>query len=775
MACCLQVLSRFVPARFAPRRAATVPTSCLTSTTNESESSHSNTRHDPVDFVLNGIPTRVLNLDYRSLPSHRHSNEYFLRLCQPLQGFQYCSITTYVHHLTLVVLQVAKVEFDTETNATRGARLLHNVAVNDLPISVRYCPNTTEPVLDEFYSDYDILMDPSSLVVMEEDAISQPARKKAKLETPLLCRICVNPINSPYSKPCLRCKKAWCLDCVKTWFTMATQDFERMPARCCNVVMHHGVAGGILSTVDFEAYKLKYDEHTTANPLYCPVPTCSTFIPPRLIDSTQSTVDCTVCTTRICTKCKQLSAPGHICEEETAVIQIKAFNYKICPKCGTGVMKMYGCPHVRCACGAHVCWDCMRALAVCYRSPCTSAIADGQYGDDEYDESTDSEGDVEDAGTSMEISDAQHANLVSGGTVPVSLTATLRGAQAVLHIFRGRHRRGGDVEERRRALPGIARLERDTTPERPPVVNPSSLLEAMAGELSPTMATPVATPATEEAPLEAATPVIPDDSERDIPSSAHEEGLCLTEDSNNTIINLPTGGDPEQPAPFPNTAALHSTTQPGIAYAANAADFTGSALDLYIASHPFAPALPSASSSNTNLNESSFGIRANPAVTPPAPPSFQNLDDSIPLNLDDPTLTNWEASPLDFGDEPIDESFDVWGCACTFSKLRTGDVDPRWMELKYLDCMKCFGGLVLFPSTSGGGGVKRSSEKDKLAWHCCKCGVVVCGKCKGEKRGVMKGLMMKGEGEGATNGNENGIGNENGNENGNGTVFPVVG
>jgi hypothetical protein len=757
MACCLQVLSRFVPSRFAPPRSAALPASRVNPTHEHSQLNargDTATQQTTLDFVPEGIPGRVLRLDYPSPPGFRHSTNYFLRICQPLQGFQDCHVNTYIDHITLTILQAAKVEFDTEANAARAAARLLITNANDRPSSVKYFPELTEPVLDGVYSDYDTLLDLSSLTTMDEAAITQPPRKKAKLDFPLLCRICANEITGAYSKPCLRCKKAWCLDCVKTWFTLATTDFERMPARCCNMVMHHGVAGAILSTVELESYKLRYDEHTTANPLYCPVPTCSTFIPPRLIDSTQSTVNCTVCTTRICTKCKQLAATDHACEEEAAVVQIKAFNYKICPKCGTGVMKMYGCPHVRCACGAHVCWDCMRALAVCYRSPCASAIEDGQYGDEEDDVSTDSEEGVEDVGTIMNISsDARQAQPASAGDAQVDIAGIRRGAHAMLNIFRGRRRRGGEGEERRRNLPPIAQVEGEMRAENEALAiaaaEDASSLEMQAATTLTSLAASSAAPPDEAAPLGLRPLNLPDS------FWEHEDLGCTRGDlhgsigeSSNVIIGPPTEELTEQQAPLSDTAALASTAS---ADPSNAADTTNTsnetvAADTTVPSRPpsilseaLALSLPFAASSNTDLNESSFATRPNPAVfpstvTPPTPP--------IP-NLDDPTLLNWETEPLDFGNEPIDEAFDVWGCACTFTRLKKSNVDEHWMDLQYLDCMKCFAGageMVLFSQ-----GPVRRSEKERGAWHCFKCGVVVCGKCAREKKGRVK-EGMRGEG-----------------------------
>ena len=144
-------------------------------------------------------------------------------------------------------------------------------------------------------------------ITMDEAITHQPGGKKAKLSIPIVCDSCWDAITGPYSTPCLKCRKPWCRECVKEWFTMAIEDSDSMPARCCGIVMHHGVAGGILLDADYEAYKLRYDERTTSNPLYCPVSTCSTFIPPRLMNYNtgpmQGTISCIKCFTPICMEC----------------------------------------------------------------------------------------------------------------------------------------------------------------------------------------------------------------------------------------------------------------------------------------------------------------------------------------------------------------------------------------------------------------------------------------------------------------------------------------
>jgi hypothetical protein len=48
-------------------------------------------------------------------------------------------------------------------------------------------------------------------------------------------------------------------------------------------------------------------------------------------------------------------------------------------------MKMFGCPHMRCLCGAQWCWDCRRPIKACHRRPCAARVAEGE---DDYPDSS---------------------------------------------------------------------------------------------------------------------------------------------------------------------------------------------------------------------------------------------------------------------------------------------------------------------------------------------------------------------------------------------------
>lgn len=222
-----------------------------------------------------------------------------------------------------------------------------------------------------------------TLPIISPPAAEARPRKRLRKEPPKpklpQCVVCFTDLEGPYSVPCLGgCSKPRCYDCLKMEFQVAMTDFERMPVQCCGRVIHYEVVHDVLPTADIEAYKLRFIEMNTPNPLYCPTPTCSTFIPPRLIAAGATQVSCFSCLATICIKCKQPADNNHVCNKNKQRDSIiDTFNYKACPKCGTGVMKMFGCAHVRCKCGAHWCWDCQRPIFACNSNPCRAAREDG--------------------------------------------------------------------------------------------------------------------------------------------------------------------------------------------------------------------------------------------------------------------------------------------------------------------------------------------------------------------------------------------------------------
>ncbi|KAF2264931.1 hypothetical protein CC78DRAFT_616324 [Lojkania enalia] len=225
-------------------------------------------------------------------------------------------------------------------------------------------------------------------------------------------------------RPCRICGSAFCGVCIKKMFTEATKNTSRMPPRCCGQLQLH-VARPFLSKTEAMRYRQKYEEWSTANPFYCPVPTCSVFIPNRLlpisgalkdgkrrVDSvigtpTSPVITCPNCEADICTSCRQPAHSNTMCNKlefgvdaGTAEL-LKSWGYKRCPKCGNGIRRMYGCNHMECLCGAHWCWECQLPRDECDGN-CTEM-------EDEYDG-------TDDEGESQTEEDTQHV----GSLTPAS-------------------------------------------------------------------------------------------------------------------------------------------------------------------------------------------------------------------------------------------------------------------------------------------------------------------------------------------------------------------
>lgn len=148
----------------------------------------------------------------------------------------------------------------------------------------------------------------------------------------------------------------------------AISDKSRMPARCCSLNLHPGVAGGILDPSDLERYRSQYEEFCATDRLYCPVQTCSIFLPRRSLCPSNGKVTCSKCAAVICLECKQLALDDpHTCPSRDPVFAvIEGSGFKICPKCETAIERSGGCEQMLCKnCGALWCWGCRRPLGVC--------------------------------------------------------------------------------------------------------------------------------------------------------------------------------------------------------------------------------------------------------------------------------------------------------------------------------------------------------------------------------------------------------------------------
>ena len=234
-------------------------------------------------------------------------------------------------------------------------------------------------------------------------------------------------------KPCRSCNSAYCIPCVKSMFLSACKDSTRMPPRCCMQIHLHHIKPH-LKTEEITEYKSKYEEWSTPRPFYCPKPTCSAFVPERLlpqqawpkgkrkVDSGTGTpispkFQCPKCEGQICMDCRQEAHPDSFCADldlgvdaDTAAL-LKAWGYKRCPKCSQGLKRMYGCNHMECRCGAHFCWGCMKSRDECEGGCYEDEDEDGgsDFGPDEPDPLPGSDDDITNEGQMVIVGEVEAA------------------------------------------------------------------------------------------------------------------------------------------------------------------------------------------------------------------------------------------------------------------------------------------------------------------------------------------------------------------------------
>ena len=139
---------------------------------------------------------------------------------------------------------------------------------------------------------------------------------------------------------------------------------------------------------------------------------------------------------------------------------------------------------------------------------------------------------------------------------------------------------------------------------------------------------------------------------------------------------------------------------------------------------------------------------------------------SLHENLDDPNEHDWECEDLDLGAEPVDEAWDIWGCAHRFRRFDQEDMVEKWVKPEAFECQTCFEcvrphnelparksrkrarsnteereisahtGNSEVPQESSNPPVMARQRSGKLAWECKKCGVFFCQECRANVKGM---------------------------------------
>ena len=108
-------------------------------------------------------------------------------------------------------------------------------------------------------------------------------RSSARTVPECSCIICTDKMpESEGIRPCRSCTTNYCSSCLTDMFAAAITDASRMPPRCCTLLQIHSAT---LTPDTAQQYRVKFEEWLTRDKLYCPLPTCSVFLPQRLVPS----------------------------------------------------------------------------------------------------------------------------------------------------------------------------------------------------------------------------------------------------------------------------------------------------------------------------------------------------------------------------------------------------------------------------------------------------------------------------------------------------------
>ncbi|KAL5329584.1 hypothetical protein ACEPPN_003098 [Leptodophora sp. 'Broadleaf-Isolate-01'] len=144
----------------------------------------------------------------------------------------------------------------------------------------------------------------------------------------------------------------------------ALESETHWPAKCC---LNPIPAENILPHLD-NATKTKYQQRDaewsipTSDRIYCNHANCSTWIPPKHVNSARNFAKCPKCSKRTCTLCRGAYHNGSDCPQDTALQATTNLaemeGWKRCYSCHAFVEHNKGCRHMTCRCKAQFCYIC---------------------------------------------------------------------------------------------------------------------------------------------------------------------------------------------------------------------------------------------------------------------------------------------------------------------------------------------------------------------------------------------------------------------------------
>ncbi|PNS18692.1 E3 ubiquitin-protein ligase dbl4 [Sphaceloma murrayae] len=119
----------------------------------------------------------------------------------------------------------------------------------------------------------------SAAAVVDTNCLGHSGDVTANIHECVIC--CKTEPADQLMQPCRRCTSWYCNACVADMFERAIDNPGDMAPRCHGIFQLH-IGMPLLSPERAQAYRLKFEQWLATEKLFCPVKTCSTFIPERL-------------------------------------------------------------------------------------------------------------------------------------------------------------------------------------------------------------------------------------------------------------------------------------------------------------------------------------------------------------------------------------------------------------------------------------------------------------------------------------------------------------
>lgn len=194
------------------------------------------------------------------------------------------------------------------------------------------------------------------------------------------CPVCLDYPEAPIR---LECGAFYCYPCLRHFLITGITDKNPVLACVeCLMPIPVNILRKILPRSDLEdLFELVFNTHVRTNPekfKFCGTPHCTRLYMLSPKDSVDPPAfHCPSCLRSVCSACQSVPHEGVTCFEweinQNAEVQKadallekwasrKGKDVHRCPKCNALIEKNKGCNHIRCHCGAHLCWICIESF-----------------------------------------------------------------------------------------------------------------------------------------------------------------------------------------------------------------------------------------------------------------------------------------------------------------------------------------------------------------------------------------------------------------------------